>query len=201
MTGASAASAGWPRKQAREHRARRQRPTGAKRVAQSRRRASAWPPCSFLSRSRPPGPAAGFGPRWSCRSRSACSSNGCRSSGSAPAARDRRASRAWGGRPLYCVRRLEAALVGSSACAVVADRAGWSASGRRRLCYAAAAMLPRVLVRHDQQYGFVALLLVLAVVWASDIGGYFAGKSIGGPKLAPRISRTRHGPARSAASR
>jgi phosphatidate cytidylyltransferase len=26
------------------------------------------------------------------------------------------------------------------------------------------------------------------VVWATDIGGYFAGRSIGGPKLWPRIS-------------
>jgi phosphatidate cytidylyltransferase len=29
---------------------------------------------------------------------------------------------------------------------------------------------------------------VLAVVWATDIGAYFAGRGIGGPKLAPRIS-------------
>jgi len=29
---------------------------------------------------------------------------------------------------------------------------------------------------------------LLAVVWATDIGAYFAGRGIGGPKLAPRIS-------------
>ncbi len=29
---------------------------------------------------------------------------------------------------------------------------------------------------------------ILAVVWATDIGAYFAGRGIGGPKLAPRIS-------------
>ena len=28
----------------------------------------------------------------------------------------------------------------------------------------------------------------LALVWATDIGAFFAGRSIGGPKLAPRIS-------------
>ena len=29
---------------------------------------------------------------------------------------------------------------------------------------------------------------ILAVVWATDIGAYFAGRGIGGPRLAPRIS-------------
>jgi phosphatidate cytidylyltransferase len=29
---------------------------------------------------------------------------------------------------------------------------------------------------------------LLAVVWATDIGAYFAGRGIGGPKLAPRVS-------------
>lgn len=29
---------------------------------------------------------------------------------------------------------------------------------------------------------------LLAVVWATDIGAYFAGRGIGGPRLAPRIS-------------
>lgn len=29
---------------------------------------------------------------------------------------------------------------------------------------------------------------LLAVVWATDIGAYFAGRGIGGPKLAPKIS-------------
>jgi phosphatidate cytidylyltransferase len=33
-----------------------------------------------------------------------------------------------------------------------------------------------------------ALMLVLLVVWGSDIGGYVAGRGIGGPKLWPRVS-------------
>jgi phosphatidate cytidylyltransferase len=45
-----------------------------------------------------------------------------------------------------------------------------------------------VVVRLDQVYGFIALILVLLVVWATDIGGYFAGRGLGGPKLWPRIS-------------
>lgn len=32
------------------------------------------------------------------------------------------------------------------------------------------------------------LIVVLAAVWATDIGGYVFGKTIGGPKLAPKIS-------------
>lgn len=32
------------------------------------------------------------------------------------------------------------------------------------------------------------VLWVFLIVWATDIGGYFAGKGIGGPKLAPRVS-------------
>lgn len=31
-------------------------------------------------------------------------------------------------------------------------------------------------------------VLFIAMIWASDIGAYFTGKKIGGPKLAPKIS-------------
>jgi phosphatidate cytidylyltransferase len=61
----------------------------------------------------------------------------------------------------------------------------WAAAG---LCYAAAAEIASVLVRLDQVWGFVALVLVLLVVWVTDIGGYFAGRGVGGPKLWPRVS-------------
>jgi phosphatidate cytidylyltransferase len=36
--------------------------------------------------------------------------------------------------------------------------------------------------------GRLTLLWLFVVVWATDIGGYVAGKALGGPKLAPRIS-------------
>lgn len=61
----------------------------------------------------------------------------------------------------------------------------WAATG---FAYAAAALLAAILVRKDLVNGFSALMFVLLVVWATDIGGYFAGRSIGGPKLWPRVS-------------
>ena len=36
--------------------------------------------------------------------------------------------------------------------------------------------------------GFDLLIWVFLVVWSTDIGAYFAGRTIGGPKLAPSIS-------------
>ncbi len=61
----------------------------------------------------------------------------------------------------------------------------WTATG---FGYAAAAEVASVMVRLDRAYGFVALILVLLVVWVTDIGGYFVGRGIGGPKLWPRVS-------------
>ena len=43
-------------------------------------------------------------------------------------------------------------------------------------------------LRQDAPYGFVAVLLIFAVVWSSDIAAYAAGRTIGGPKLWPAIS-------------
>lgn len=86
--------------------------------------------------------------------------------------------------------RIDAALValafGLAAVALLAPkRRHWTAAG---FLYAAAAEVASVLVRLDQTDGFVALILILLVVWVTDIGGYFAGRGIGGPKLWPRVS-------------
>jgi phosphatidate cytidylyltransferase len=86
--------------------------------------------------------------------------------------------------------RIDASLLalalGLAAVALVSpERRSWIATG---FFYAAAAQIASVLVRLDQTYGFVALMLVLLVVWVTDIGGYFAGRGIGGPKLWPRVS-------------
>ncbi|MEO5865892.1 MAG: phosphatidate cytidylyltransferase [Sphingomonas sp.] len=45
-----------------------------------------------------------------------------------------------------------------------------------------------LLVLRKQPEGVVFALWAMALVWLCDIGAYFAGRAIGGPKLAPRIS-------------
>ncbi len=85
--------------------------------------------------------------------------------------------------------RLEAALfvslLGVVGIALLSTRRGWSVAG---FVYAAAAQFAAIGVRADPEMGFVALTFVLLIVWATDIGGYFAGRGIGGPKLWPRVS-------------
>ena len=66
-----------------------------------------------------------------------------------------------------------------------AARRFWMAGG---LGYAGALALAPIFLRDDPQYGFFAIIFLFIVVWATDIFGYFAGRSIGGPKLAPSIS-------------
>jgi len=65
---------------------------------------------------------------------------------------------------------------------------GGSSGHGHTIGYAAAAEIASLVVRLDQAWGFVALVLVLLVVWVTDIGGYFAGRGMGGPKLWPRVS-------------
>ena len=54
--------------------------------------------------------------------------------------------------------------------------------------YAAVLFAGAMLLRSDSAYGLPAILLLFAVVWTTDIAGYFVGRAIGGAKLAPRIS-------------
>ncbi|MCG6206898.1 phosphatidate cytidylyltransferase [Rhodopseudomonas sp. HC1] len=81
---------------------------------------------------------------------------------------------------------LLAAVLGVAGLAVLHDQPRqWTASG---LGYAAVALIASVLIRREPDYGFVALVMIFLIVWGTDIGGYFAGRGIGGPKLWPRVS-------------
>lgn len=45
-----------------------------------------------------------------------------------------------------------------------------------------------VILRQDPVHGIAAIVLIMLMVWAADTFAYFAGRIIGGPKLAPVIS-------------
>ena len=61
---------------------------------------------------------------------------------------------------------------------------GWALGG---VPYVALPILALGLLRHGEA-GLTAVLFVMLPVWVADIGAYFAGRIIGGPKLAPKIS-------------
>jgi phosphatidate cytidylyltransferase len=64
-------------------------------------------------------------------------------------------------------------------------RLGWLALG---LPYVGLPCLALLWLRHEPPAGLATVVWVLALVWAVDTAAYFAGRGIGGPKLAPRIS-------------
>jgi phosphatidate cytidylyltransferase len=66
-----------------------------------------------------------------------------------------------------------------------AQHRGWVAGG---LPYAGAIGIAPIVLRSDGENGFVAVMLLFAVVWTTDIVAYFLGRLLGGPKLLPRVS-------------
>ena len=61
----------------------------------------------------------------------------------------------------------------------------WAATG---FLYGLVIVLVPPLVRAHPNLGLIGLLWMFAVVWATDIAGYFVGRALGGPKLWPRVS-------------
>ena len=78
-------------------------------------------------------------------------------------------------------------LVGAALAALLAPagRRLWGGAG---VAYAGAIVLAPVVLRADPAFGLTAILILFAVVWATDICAYFGGRLIGGPKLWPRVS-------------
>ena len=91
---------------------------------------------------------------------------------------------AWFGRPITAIL-----LVGLGALAALIfaprERRLWITAG---IGYAGCMLLAPVLLRADDIDGFLAMVLLFAVVWTTDILGYFAGRAFGGPKLLPAVS-------------
>lgn len=56
------------------------------------------------------------------------------------------------------------------------------------LLYAVIPAAALIFLREQPGQGLMLALWTLVIVWATDIGAYFAGRAIGGPKLAPSFS-------------
>lgn len=61
----------------------------------------------------------------------------------------------------------------------------WAAAGA---LYAGALVASVVLLRGSPGFGLASMFWLFAVVWGADIAAYFAGRSIGGPRLWPSVS-------------
>lgn len=61
----------------------------------------------------------------------------------------------------------------------------WPPSG---ILYAGLSGISLAMLRDGGAAGLWAILFLFAVVWVTDIAAYFVGRTIGGAKLAPRIS-------------
>lgn len=61
----------------------------------------------------------------------------------------------------------------------------WLAGG---VAYAGVLLFAPLILRRDPAFGLTAILFLFAIVWATDIVAYFAGRLIGGPKLWPAVS-------------
>lgn len=90
----------------------------------------------------------------------------------------------WRARPITAIMLIG---LGALAAAIFAprDKNLWITAG---VGYAGTLLLAPLLLRADPQYGLFVILLLFGTVWATDICAYFAGRLIGGPKLAPSIS-------------
>ncbi|HEX6120800.1 MAG TPA: phosphatidate cytidylyltransferase [Dongiaceae bacterium] len=74
---------------------------------------------------------------------------------------------------------------GAVAWVVHRPRMLWFMAGAAYVAIPAVAL---VAIRAEPEFGRAALVWIVALVVATDTGGYLVGRTVGGPKLAPRIS-------------
>lgn len=85
----------------------------------------------------------------------------------------------------YSLAFLAAAAGGVGAYAGSRRQRGWAAFGAAYFVAPAVALL---WLRAENEAGGGLTLLLFAIVWAADTGGYAGGRLVGGPKLSPSIS-------------
>jgi phosphatidate cytidylyltransferase len=84
----------------------------------------------------------------------------------------------------YMIAGIAAVALAAIALFAVA-RDAWLGGG---IVYAALMAIGILAIRSDLLYGLIAVIFLLAVVWATDIAAYAAGRIVGGPKLWPAVS-------------
>jgi phosphatidate cytidylyltransferase len=89
------------------------------------------------------------------------------------------------GRPAFALGALGLTALGIAAASAGAQSLSWALAG---LAYAALPGAALVWLRSDAALGAVAVIYLLAVASTADTAAYAAGRLIGGPKLAPRVS-------------
>jgi phosphatidate cytidylyltransferase len=89
------------------------------------------------------------------------------------------------GRADLAALALATAAVAVGLLSLFSGHSAWSLGG---LLYAALPAAALVFLRSDPSLGAIAVLYLFAVAWTTDTASYAAGRLIGGPKLAPRIS-------------
>jgi phosphatidate cytidylyltransferase len=91
---------------------------------------------------------------------------------------------AWLGRPVVALLMVGLGALAATIFAPPAKRM-WVIAG---VVYGGGMLLAPICLRSDDAYGFAAIVLLFAIVWTTDVVGYFAGRTIGGPKLLPAVS-------------
>lgn len=81
-----------------------------------------------------------------------------------------------------------ALLVAAGIVAIRAEKRSTGGMGAAGLAYAACVALPVIILRSLPAHGLAFTLWLYALVWTTDIGAFFIGRGLGGPKLWPSIS-------------
>src|SRR5262249_1444077 len=71
-----------------------------------------------------------------------------------------------------------------AAALALAERRVWGAGG---IPYAGALAVAPIVLRSDNEDGFLPIVFFFPIVMSTDIRAYFGGRAVGGPKLVPEV--------------